>query len=166
MSRAFVKEDDQQPDTVVPRPQRDHPNYVTPEGFRGWQQRAVEMLGQLQAGAELAEGDLTLAAERETLKRDLRSLEETIETAIVVTPPSGPTDEVRFGAWVTLEDESGQAHRIRLVGADEVCIQRGEVSWTSPLGKALIGRRAGDTTLWERPGGNLEVEITHVSYRP
>jgi len=164
MSRAFVKEDDLASEVLVPRAARNHPNYVTPSGMAQWQRRAMALDDLIGAAAGAAERDLSLAAERETLLRERRALESLIETAIVVAPPTSSTDEVHFGAWVTTEDAHGAIRRVHIVGADEVCIQRGEVSWVSPLGRALLGRRPGDTTLWERPDGNTELEVLAVGY--
>jgi len=166
MSRAFVKEDALAAEAPIPRPAREHPNYVTPAGMADWQRRAGALSARLVAEAGGAEGDLSRAAEQETLQRELRALESLIESAIVVPPPAGPTDEVRFGAWISITEAHGGTRRVRIVGADEVCIQRGEVSWVSPLGRALLGRRAGDSTVWERPGGNVELELLAVSYDP
>jgi transcription elongation GreA/GreB family factor len=164
MSRAFVKEDDVPVEAVIPRPERGHPNYVTPAGLAAWQRRADELDARLAAATDAAEGDIARLAELDALRRDREALEALIETAIVVPPPTPPTDEVHFGARVTVVEPHGRTRRVHIVGADEVCIERGEVSWASPLGRALLGRRPGDTTLWERPDGNLELEILAVSY--
>ncbi len=166
MSRAFVKEDAQNTEAVIPPLLREHPNYVTPAGMAAWQRRADELTLALAAAASAAESDLAHAAERESLLREQRSLEALIETAIVVPPPSAPTDEVHFGAWVTFSDDEDASRRVHIVGADEAAIEHGEVSWRSPLGRTLLGKRPGDSTLWERPDGNTEIEVLAVSYSP
>jgi len=166
MSRAFVKEDAQSTEAVIPPPTREHPNYVTPAGMAAWQGRADELAVELAAAASAAESDLARAAEQEALLREFRSLEALIETAIVVPPPSAPTDEVHFGAWVMFSDDENASRRVHIVGADEAEIEHGEVSWISPLGRALLGKRPGDVSLWERPDGNTEIEILAVSYTP
>ena len=69
-----------------------------------------------------------------------------------------------FGAEVTVEDEDGEAKTYRIVGEDEADPDHGKVSWVSPLAKALIDARAGDLVIWERPTGEVELEIISIAY--
>ena len=77
---------------------------------------------------------------------------------------SHPQDEIRFGAIVSVEEEDGQQLEITIVGEDEADIAKHKVSWASPLAKALIGHKAGETVVWKRPAGALELEITGIRY--
>jgi transcription elongation GreA/GreB family factor len=82
----------------------------------------------------------------------------------VVDPAGQPQDKVHFGAIVDIVDEEGREHRFSIVGDDEADVAAGKVSWASPLGKAMIGSRVGDTVKWLRPAGDTEVEIVNISF--
>ena len=107
--------------------------------------------------------DMTAKTQLKQIERDLRYLELCLQNAIVVaTSPSQA--EIRFGAAVEVVDEDGTTRQFRIVGEHEACAPSGLISWVSPLARSLIGRRVGDVILWERPAGNVELEITEVSY--
>jgi len=74
-------------------------------------------------------------------------------------------DRVGFGATVDLVDEDGARYRYRIVGEDEADPEQGLVSWVSPLARALEGARVGDSVIWKRPAGDLEVEVLAIDYR-
>jgi transcription elongation factor GreB len=69
-----------------------------------------------------------------------------------------------FGAWVTVEDEDGVERRVRILGVDEADLDRGHISYRSPLGRALLGKREGDTIVVRTPSGEREVSVTSVQY--
>ena len=71
---------------------------------------------------------------------------------------------MRFGASVTVEDESGHTRRYRLVGVDEADPRRGLVSWRSPVARALTGRRLGDVTTLRTPAGDEELTVVAIDY--
>ena len=165
MSRAFVKEADGEQVVEVP-PQRRHsdaPNYITPEGFEALRARVAELDAQRRtlAGAPERLGRRT---DRQRVETELRYLNERVQRAIVVEPPEAPCREVGIGAEVDLVDENDDAHRFVIVGEDEVDAGAGRVSWNSPLGRAVLRRRAGDSTRWERPAGDIEIEVVAVRY--
>lgn len=145
MSRAFVKEDDGENEILAPRPQRQHPYYVTPQGYEQIQQR----LAQAQAGGSA---------------RDVEDLQERLEAAIVVDPAQQPGDVVHFGASVTVEEPDFQRRTYRIVGEDEADPLKGTISWLSPLAQALVEHRAGERVVWRRPAGNLALRIISISY--
>jgi transcription elongation GreA/GreB family factor len=165
MSRAFVKEPDSPPDDVLERPQSEHPNYITPEGLEQLRAR----LRALEQKRD-ALGDVTDDPRRQQqlaeLERDLHYFQGRIDRAVVVDPASQPPDEVLFGATVEVLDQEGQSQRFAIVGEDEADAAAGKVSWVSPLAKAMLGARVGDTVTWQRPAGNLELEITAIRYPP
>ncbi len=164
MSRAFVKEgdDDLSAGELPERPLSDHPNYVTPRGLELLQARL----------RELPEGRDRLAAEDEAMarqkllevKRDIRYYKAQLERAKIVDPAGQPQDEVRFGATVTIREEGARQHTFHLVGDDEADVASGLISWASPLAKAMIGAKVGDTVMWQRPAGPAEVEIVAIRY--
>lgn len=145
MSRAFVKEDDRDAELLPQRPQRQHPYYVTPQGYQDLQSRLAE--AEAAANARLVEDIL-----------------ERVEAAIVVNPAERADDAVHFGASVTVEDPQKKKSAYQIVGEDEADPATGTISWLSPLAQALLEHRAGDRVIWERPAGNLPLRIVTVSY--
>ena len=165
MSRAFVKEADVEQVMEAP-PQRRHsgaPNYITPEGFETLRARVAELDAQRRTLADAPER-LGRRADQQRVETELRYLAERVQRAIVVEPPEAPHLEVGIGAEVDLVDENDDAHRFVIVGEDEVDVGAGRVSWNSPLGRAVLRRRVGDSARWERPAGDLEVELVAIRY--
>jgi transcription elongation factor GreB len=165
MSRAFLNEDkfEQAGDELVERPVSPHPNYVTPAGLEQLQSEAIR-LEALRKQLIAKKDDpfaLQLKAEAE---RDLRYYAARLESALVVDPCIQPSNEVRFGAVVDVEDEEGASNEFSIVGEDEADVARNKVSWVSPLAKALIGGHVGDTVKWHRPAGDMELEIIGIRY--
>lgn len=164
MSRAFVKEvDDNLPSDELPeRPQSPHPNYVTPRGLEQLHARAHE----LQAERELlaAQDDPMARTRLLEVKRDLRYFQLRIERAIPVDPAGQPKDEVHFGAQVEIEHADGTRTAYHIVGEDEADVHAGSISWASPLGKALIGLKVGDSFAWKRAGAPEDVEVVAIRY--
>lgn len=165
MSRAFVKGDDSDlsGEEVPERPISPHPNYVTPLGLsqlRDKYEALIARHAQLKAAAE--DFDKPKLTE---IERDLRYFSQRLESAIPVDVSSEPQDEVHFGATVKTEFAEGEVHEFTIVGEDEADVATGKVSWQSPLAKALIGARVGDTVRWRRPAGDTELEILQIRYR-
>jgi transcription elongation factor GreB len=73
-------------------------------------------------------------------------------------------DKVFFGAIVQVEDEDGKRLEYQLVGSDEANPAMGLISYQSPMGKALLGKRVGDAVTFVRPLGETEVEILAIRY--
>jgi len=164
MSRAFTKEstDDLLAGELPERPVPAHVNYVTPQGLA----QLHEKVHALQAERDrLAAQDDPMARTRLLeVKRDLRYFQGRLERAIVVDPAEQPKDEVRFGAEVEIEDENGARSTYRIVGEDEADVTAGRISWASPLGKALIGLRVGDSFSWQRAGTTQELTVVAIRY--
>ena len=164
MSRAFVKDgsDDGPGEELPERPVSDAPNYVTPEGLKSLRNK-VEALahehGRLREAAEDVD-KLKLAVN----ERDLRYFQARLESAIEVDVASEPQGEVHFGATVKTEDEDGAIGCFTIVGEDEADVALGKISWLSPLAKALIGSKAGDTVTWNRPAGSTTLEVLEIGY--
>ena len=78
--------------------------------------------------------------------------------------PSTVARDVRFGATVEIEDETGTRHHYHIVGDDEADLATSDISWASPLARALIGARVGDVVTWRRPAGATEVEVMSIRY--
>ena len=166
MSRGFVKEDDlEHAGTDLPeRPLSEHPNYVTPLGLQQLQHQAAQLEQERQELA--ARKDDPIVQQRlGMVERDLRYFEARLEQVILVEPANQPVNTVLFGATVSVEDENGEVHTFTIVGEDEADIAASKVSWVSPLAKALLGHKVGDSVTWQRPAGNLMLEITAISYK-
>lgn len=167
MSRAFVKEPDgnQVVDELPERPQSKHPNYVTPAGRRQLQAR-LQQLAEERARLRAAGDRLAETNQLRRVERDLRYVEQSLKGAILVDPTTQPHSEIRFGARVEVLDEDGASHHFRIVGEDETCAPKGYISWVSPLARALLGKHVGEVVIWERPAGNMELEIVDFDYSP
>ncbi len=151
--------------------------YITPEGFRRlaaehariWTVERPRIVAEVEAAAAL--GDRSENAEyiygkrklRE-LDRRLRFLSERMDDLTVVDPAPRRDGRAFFGAWVTVEHEDGEERSYRLVGPDESDAARGLVSVDAPLGRALLGKRAGDTTVVHRPAGTVELVVVEISW--
>jgi transcription elongation factor GreB len=164
MSRAFIKEDgpDNTPLPDLPIPPQ--PNHVTPEGLARLRARLLasqDLLTNLRARPDRLDRLPEAAAER-----DIRYLEARLRTAILVDPATHPPGEAGFGSTVTVRAEDGTEHRYRITGEDEADAAEGRVTPYSPLGRALMGARIGDTVTWAKPGRPMELEIAAVHHGP
>ena len=165
MSRAFVKEPDgDQAELDLPeRPQSDHPNYMTQSGLEKMKS-TVDALRQEQSLLK-KEDDLSAKNRIKPIEAELRYLEKRIQCAIPVDISKQKSQEIRFGATVKLLDENDQEYIFTIVGEDEAEPDKGYISWVSPLARELLGKKTDDTVLWERPAGDLELEILGFSYK-
>ena len=166
MSRAFTKEsvDDLAAGELPERPLPAHPNYVTPQGLEQLQARARELQVLHETLAAQSADDSIAKQKLREVERDQRYFKVQLERAEVVDPVGQPRDEVHFGATVKMLDTDGKEHRFMLVGDDEADVAAGRISWASPLAKAMIGAKVGDTVKWRRPAGDAEVEIVEIGY--
>ncbi|MBI1219078.1 MAG: transcription elongation factor [Rhodobacteraceae bacterium] len=163
MSRAFVKEGTGELDPLPDLPLSPHPNYVTPSGLAQLRARLAEVqarLADLRARPDRLDKLPEAAAER-----DIRYLEARLRTAILVTPDAAPV-EVAFATAVTVADEDGTETVWRIVGEDEADAARGWIAPHSPLARALIGARVGDSVTWRRPNGAVELDILAIGPAP
>jgi transcription elongation factor GreB len=155
-----------------------NPNYITKEGAKRLSEelaalRSVERPRVVQEVADAAaQGDRSENAEyiygkkrlRE-IDRRMRFLTKRLESAVLVDPSEQPVkDKVFFGATVDVIDSDGKRSTYTIVGEDEIDGNRGCISWRSPIGRALLGRREGDEVTVRRPAGDLELEVEAVRY--
>ena len=100
------------------------------------------------------------------IDRRIRFLTKRLDAAVVVDPAAREdTDQVFFGATVTVLDQNGAEKTYSIVGIDEADVSRGRISWISPLAKALIKAREGDTVTVRTPGGDESLEIVGIEYK-
>lgn len=169
MSKAFTRESDDVPDLpFLPRQPSPLPpgakNYLTPDGARRLREE-LERLVQVERprlAASPDDGD----AKRQLhgLDERIRHLRQSLDSAVVVPPTGAPQDHVRFGATVTVRERSGGTSRYRIVGVDETDLDRGWVSWLSPIAKALLNARLGQRVRLKLPSGEEELEIAGIDY--
>ena len=183
MSKAFTREDDNAPDDDLdieetnPIPAGSK-NYMTPHGWRRMRDELTWLvkterpnvtsvvswaakLGDRSENADYQYGKKRL---RE-IDRRIRYLTKRLEAAEVVDPATREeTDQVFFGATVVYANEAGEEHTLRIVGIDEMEPSKHYVSWISPIARAFIKCREGDTVTLRSPAGSEELEILEVRY--
>ena len=130
--------------------------------------RAKERLWMTSAETRTMYGKTDFTRESQFLReidRRIRFLNKRIESAQVVDVRGRPpTDQVFFGATVTYETEDGAEHTVRIVGIDEMDPDHGDVSWISPIARALLKAREGDEVRLPTPKGVLTIDIVEVKY--
>ncbi|MEO8906185.1 MAG: transcription elongation factor GreB [Polyangiaceae bacterium] len=153
------------------------PNYLTPEGAKKLatelqQLASVERPRVVQEVSDAAaQGDRSENAEYTYGKKKLREIDRRIrflskrlDDAVVVKQEEGAHVEVRFGARVQVVDENEKRSTYLIVGPDEANPNEGRISFHSPLGKALMKRKVGDTITVTRPAGDIDLEIVAIDY--
>ena len=188
MSKAFTKEsDDEQDDELqLPSLPAAGKNYITPQGYAALRHelldlidnerpKVVEVVHWAASNGDRSEnGDYIYGKKRlREIDRRIRFLNKRLECAVVVdnlTRKTGEADaeQIFFGATVTYSNlegvNAGQETTITIVGVDEVDLEKGHVSWVSPIAKALIKARLGDCVRIQTPTGPTEIEILEVQY--
>jgi len=156
----------------------DEPNYITPLGYRKLTEEVEFLLRKerprvvQEVSDAAAQGDRSENAEYIYGKKRLREIDRRLnflssrlKDVQVVDPSIDRGELVYFGATVDLEDDNGRAVTYQIVGVDETDPPNGRISWRSPLGRALLKRRAGDGVTFQRPGGDaVEYAILAVRY--
>ncbi len=98
------------------------------------------------------------------IDRRLHFLTARLDAAEVVDPAEIQSDKVVFGATVSLLFEDGRKMTYQIVGEDEVDVERGRISWKSPVARALLGKKAGDEVRIQKPQGEEFVEIESIHF--
>jgi transcription elongation factor GreB len=154
------------------------PNYLTPQGYAALtnernqllkveRPKTVEIVSWAASNGDRSEnGDYIYGKRRlREIDRRLRFLSKRLELAKIVDSSAQMTqDQVFFGATVTLVDQEGHEQTLRIVGVDETHLGPNYISWVSPIARALIKSREGDSVTFESPSGIRTVEIIRVTY--
>lgn len=183
MNKAFVKESDapdaDDEDIAVPALPVGTKNYMTPAGYAKldaefnqlWKierPKLVETISWAASNGDRSEnGDYIYGKKRlREVDRRIRFLSKRLEHAEVVDPATREdTDQVFFGATVTVADAEGAESTYAIVGLDEADAGRGRIAWISPMARALLKAREGDTVNVHTPEGRREIEIIDVRYQ-
>lgn len=140
------------------------------EELKGLWHTRREVTVALSAAA--AEGDRSENAEYIYRKKQLREidrriryLQKRLDVLVVVDKPPTNQQQVFFGAWVDLEDETGECVTYRIVGPDEFKVEKGWISMDSPVARALMKKEVDDEVVVQRPAGQTSYVITGIRYR-
>ena len=182
MSKAFTREsetdDEDDEGAAAPALPAGAKNYITPQGY---QRLRAELLGLIDVerpkmvevvhwaasnGDRSENGDYHYGKKRlREIDRRIRFLTRRLDIAEVADPLTHHgSDQVYFGASVTYANSRGDERTIRIMGIDEADNLAGEVSWISPIARALLKAREGDEIRLQTPGGAEVIEVLAVRY--
>ncbi len=153
-------------------------NYITPIGFKRLQDefhqlrhverpKVVQTVSWAAGNGDRSENGDYIYGKRRLYEIDRRSrfIRKRLEIAEVVDPAQQQKlDRVFFGATVTYADEGDAEHTIKIVGVDEARLEFNEVSWISPIARALMKAGEGDTVKMRTPNGIEKIEVIDISY--
>jgi transcription elongation factor GreA len=128
----------------------------------------IRAIAEARAHGDLSENaEYHAARERQSfIEGRIAELESIIPSVEVIDTSRFSGDQVRFGATVTIIDEESEEEKTyRIVGAYEADMKQGSISLSSPLARALLGKKVGDSVEVPAPGGARSVEITAVAFR-
>ncbi|MDQ6627996.1 MAG: transcription elongation factor GreB [Pseudomonadota bacterium] len=183
MNKAFTREtdhadDEPEADIAAPPLPEGAKNYLTPQG---WQRLRAELMGLLDEerpkvveivswaaknGDRSENGDYLYGKKRlREIDRRIRFLTKRLDIAEVVDPTlHHGNEQIFFGATVRYADDRGVERTVRIMGVDEADSAQGDVSWISPVARALLKARVGDEVRLTTPGGPEVLEILEVDY--
>ena len=134
--------------------------------------KSIERPAVIEAIAEArAHGDLSENAEYHAAKErqgqveaQIAEIEDKVSRAQIIDPATLSGDRVIFGATVTLLDEEDKPNRYQIVGMTEADARKGRISYNSPLGKALIGRKVGEDVEVTVPSGDRFYLVDKIEF--
>jgi transcription elongation factor GreA len=151
------------------------PTYLTAEGAAKLEAELKELKGPkrealaLRLRDAIQMGDLSENADYHKAKEDqgflegrVQELEFVLRNAIIVEATSTPKNVVAVGVRVTVQEDGFEAEAFQVVGAQEADPRAGKISHESPIGRALMDHRVGDTVEVETPGGKIRLKILKI----
>ena len=185
MSKAFTKENDADDDesgegSALPPLPAGGKNYITPAGYARLRSELLDLMDTerpkvveavhwaAKNGDRSENGDYLYGKKRlREIDRRIRFLTKRLEVAEVTDPSvHHGSDQVFFGSTVLYADENGDERSVTILGIDEADSAQSQVSWISPIARALLKAREGDVVKLATPGGVHEIEVLSVSYPP
>jgi transcription elongation factor GreB len=182
MSKAFTREtdNDDEEEASLPELPGGGKNYITPHGYARLRAELLQLMDEerpkvveavhwaAKNGDRSENGDYIYGKKRlREIDRRIRFLTKRLEIAEVADPAvHHGNDQVFFGATVTYAQESGEERTVTILGIDEADSTQAQVSWISPIARALLKAREGDVVKLVTPLGVQEVEILEVTYPP
>jgi transcription elongation factor GreB len=181
MNKAFTREtssEDEEDESLAPALPTGTKNYMTPQGYDRMRSellqlidderpKVVEIVHWAASNGDRSEnGDYIYGKKRlREIDRRIRFLTKRLELASVSDPSiHHGNEQIFFGATVTYEDLQGQATTVTILGIDEADSLKGQVSWVSPIARALLKSRVGDVVKLQTPKGVQDIEVVQVSY--
>ena len=181
MSKAFTKESDGNEDgddlVFLPLPTGGK-NYITPVGYERLRSELLELIDEERPkvveavhwaasnGDRSENGDYHYGKKRlREIDRRIRFLTQRLEIAVITNPSAHHgIDQIFFGAEVTYADAVGNERTVTILGIDEADSAAGQVSWISPIARALLKSRVGDQVQLVTPQGLQRIDIVAVRY--
>ena len=150
------------------------PVFLTPEGYRKLEEELEYLTTTRRAEVAAAiheakmDGDVSENAGYEEAKRQqafvegrIMTIQAMLENAVLIEQ-DGPSDTARLGSRVTVQEEGWEPETYTIVGSAEAAPGEGRISNESPLGKALLGHKVGETISFESPGGPVVMQILNI----
>ncbi|MEO7547262.1 MAG: transcription elongation factor GreB [Ramlibacter sp.] len=181
MSKAFTKESDGEDDegeVSAPAIPVGSKNYITPRGYARLRSELMQLLDEERPrivevvhwaasnGDRSENGDYLYGKKRlREIDRRIRFLTQRLELAEITDPSvHHGGDQIFFGATVLFTDAHGEERTVTILGIDEADSAQSQVSWISPVARALLKAREGDVVRLVTPSGPQEIEVLRVSY--
>lgn len=180
MNKAFTKETDadDEDELSVPSPPPSGKNYITPQGYERLRSELLDLIDNERPkvvdivhwaasnGDRSENGDYLYGKKRlREIDRRIRFLTKRLEIAEISDPSiHHGNDQVFFGATVIYADEEGHERTVTILGVDEAVSGMGQVSWISPVARALLKARTGDEVTLVTPQGTQLLEVLKVDY--
>lgn len=179
MSKVFVNVSDEDDDeAALPAIPAGSKNYIRPQGYARIKDELFHLIDvdrpevvrivhwAASNGDRSENGDYIYGKRRlREIDKRIRFLTKRMDTAEVVDPAvHHGSEQIFFGATVAYENQHGQAQTVTIVGIDEIDPLNGQISWVSPVARALTKARVGDAVILNTPGGVEELEILSVTY--
>jgi transcription elongation factor GreA len=130
--------------------------------------RIIRLITEARAHGDLSENAEYHAAKDQQgwVEARVAELEDKVSRAEVIDVSKLSGDTVKFGAFVTLVDEDSEDESVyQIVGEFEADVKKGKISVTSPIARAIIGKRKGDSVEVMTPGGGKSYEIVRIRYK-
>lgn len=181
MSKAFTREsenDGDEDDGGLPPLPAGTRNYITPQGYARLRAELLQLIDEerpqvveavhwaARNGDRSENGDYLYGKKRlREIDRRIRFLTRRLEIAEVTDPSAHHgRDQVFFGATVRYADAAGAEREVTILGIDEADSARAQVSWISPVARALLKAHEGDLVRLQTPSGPQEIEVLSVRY--